>query len=136
MSRELSELAAELDRVASRVTLRKGTALFHRGDALSGVFVVRKGAVTLSVDDSNALYPPRTLGPGEMAGLPATFTGHYSLTAVVSEDSELGFIPGSKVTEIFELSPRLCMIAMRIMSEEIARIRTALKETPSLEAHD
>ncbi|HEX4310631.1 MAG TPA: Crp/Fnr family transcriptional regulator [Acidobacteriaceae bacterium] len=133
MSKDLSELAAELDRVASKVTLRKGTVLFHCGDILSGVFVVRSGAVTMSVDGPNTIYPPRTIGPGEIAGLPATLTGQYSLTAVVSEDSELGFIPGPKVSEMFEISPRLCMLAMRIMSDEIARVRTALKETPPLE---
>jgi CRP-like cAMP-binding protein len=133
MSKEFSELAAELDRVASAVSLRKGTALFHAGDPLSGVFVVRKGAVTMSVDNGNSIYPPRTLGPGEIAGLPATLTGHYSLTAQVCEDAEVGFIPGPKVTEMLECSPSLCMVAMRLMSEEIARVRTALKETPPLE---
>ena len=133
MKKELSELEAELDRHASSVTIRKGTALFHSGDVLSGVFVVRTGALTLSVDGPNTIYPRRTIGPGEIAGLPAALTGHYSLTAVVTEDSELGFIPGPKVTEMFELSPRLCMLAMRIMSDEIARVRTALKETPPME---
>ncbi len=133
MSNEFSELAAELDRTASNVTLRKGTALFHSGDTLSGVFVVRQGSVTLSVDKANSFYPPRTLGPGEIVGLPATLTGHYSLTARVAEDSELGFIPGPSVTQMLECSPSLCMIAMRLMSEEIARVRTALKETPPLE---
>ncbi|HVT96901.1 MAG TPA: Crp/Fnr family transcriptional regulator [Acidobacteriaceae bacterium] len=136
MSLEFSELAAELDRVASNVALRKGTALFHSGDPLSGVFVVRKGAVAMSVDGQNAIYPPRTLGPGEIAGLPATLTGHYSLTAKIEQDSELGFVPGPKVTEILECNPRLCMIAMRLMSDEIARVRSALKETPPLAHHD
>ncbi|MFY9745248.1 MAG: Crp/Fnr family transcriptional regulator [Acidobacteriaceae bacterium] len=133
---EITELAAELDRAASKVSLRKGTALFHRGDPLSGVFVVRQGAVTLSVEAPDSLYPPRTLGPGEIVGLPATLIGHYSLTAKVTEDSELGFIPGPKVAEILECSPRLCMAAMRAMSEEIARVRTALRETPPLEHHE
>ena len=136
MAKEMSELVSELDRVASSVALRKGTALFHCGDPLSGVFVVRKGAVTMSVDGENAVYPPRILGPGEIAGLPATLTGHYSLTAKVTEDSELGFIPGHKVTQILECSPQLCMIAMRIMSDEITRMRTALKETPPLDDRD
>jgi CRP-like cAMP-binding protein len=136
MSKEISELISELDRLASNVTLQKGTALFHCGDPLSGVFIVRKGEVTLSVDSENAIYPPRTLGPGEIAGLPATLTGHYSLTAKVTEDSELGFIPGAKVTELLECSPRLCMIAMRIMSDEITRMRNALKETPALDQRD
>jgi CRP-like cAMP-binding protein len=136
MSNQISELTSELDRLASSVSLRKGTALFHCGDPLSGVFVVRKGAVTMSMDGENAIYPPRTLGPGEIAGLPATLTGHYSLTAKVTEDSELGFIPGHKVTEILECSPRLCMVAMRVMSDEISRVRTALKDTPPLEDND
>lgn len=136
MSKEIAELAVELDRHASSVSLSKGITLFHCGDPLSGVFVVRKGAVTLSVDGPNPAYPPRTLGPGEIAGLPATLTGHYSLTAKVTEDSELGFIPGRKVTELLEFSPHLCMIAMRIMSDEITRMRTALKDTPRLEDQD
>jgi CRP-like cAMP-binding protein len=136
MSKEFSELAAELDRVASSVSLRQGTALFHAGDSLSGVFIVRKGAIAMSVDGQHAIYPPRTLGPGEIAGLPATLTGHYSLTAKVKEDSELGFVPGPKVTEMLECNPRLCMIAMRLMSEEIARVRSALRDTPPLEHHE
>jgi CRP-like cAMP-binding protein len=136
MSNDFSELAAELDRMASNVTLRKGTALFHSGDPLSGIFIVRKGTVVMSVNGHHSIYPPRTLGPGEIAGLPATLTGHYSLTAIVAEDSELGFIPGPQVTEMLECSPRLCMIAMRLMSEEIGRVRAALKETPPIEHHD
>jgi CRP-like cAMP-binding protein len=133
--KKFSELAAELDRVASSVAMRKGTALFRCGEPLSGVFVVRKGAVTMTVED-HALYPPRSLGPGEIAGLPATLTGHYSLTAYVVEDAELGFVPGPKVTEMLECSPHLCMMAMRLMSEEIARVRSALKETPPLGSPD
>lgn len=133
MPNDFSELAAELDRVASNLSVRKGTALFRTGDVLSGIFVVRSGAVSLSLDRENSFYPPRILGPGEIAGLPATLTGHYSLTATVSEDAELGFVPGPTVTQMLEASPRLCMIAMRLMSDEIARARTALKETPPLE---
>ncbi len=136
MPKEFSELTAELDQVASKVSLRKGTALFHRGDVLSGVFIVRKGAVTMSAGSDHSIYPPRTIGPGEIAGLPATLTGHYSLTAIATEDSELGFIAGPKVSHMLECSPRLCMIAMRLMSEEIARVRAALKETPPLEHRD
>ena len=136
MSTEFSVLATELDRVASNVTLRKGTALFRCGDILSGVFVVRKGSVTLSVDNEASIYPPQTVGAGAIVGLPATLTGHYSLTALVTEDAELGFVPGPAVTQMLEISPELCMIAMRLMSEEIARVRSALKETRPMEEHE
>ena len=122
MSKELAELAAELDRAASKVSLRKGAALFHCGDPLSGVFVVRKGAVTMSIDGGTA-YPPRTIGPGEVAGLPATLTGHYSLSARVTEDAELGFIPGPKACLLYTSIPSWYSSAT--VSARAARLRSA-----------
>lgn len=131
MSLDLSTLASELNRIASGVSMNKGAVLFQSGDPVSGVFIVRKGAVRLSLGIPNDLYPPRILGPGEIVGLPATLTGHYSLTAEVAADAELGFIPSQRASNLLEGSPRLCFLAMRFISQEVARVRTALKEAPS-----
>jgi CRP-like cAMP-binding protein len=133
MSLDLSDLVSELNRIASDGSMTMGTILFHSGDPVSGVFIVRRGAVRLSLGIPTDLYPPRILGPGEIVGLPATLTGHYSLTAeVASPDAELGFVPSRRVSELLECSPHLCFLAMRFISEEIARVRTALKDTPPL----
>ncbi|HEX3660912.1 MAG TPA: Crp/Fnr family transcriptional regulator [Acidobacteriaceae bacterium] len=135
MSLDLSELVSELNRIASDVSMNPDAVLFRSGDPVSGVFIVRKGAIRLSLGVPNDLYPPRILGPGEIVGLPATLTGHYSLTAEVAEfPAELGFVPSRRVSELLEYSPRLCFLAMRLISEEITRVRTALKETPPLQA--
>jgi CRP-like cAMP-binding protein len=132
MSHDFSELIAELDRMASSISMDKGAVLFHGGDPVSGVFIVREGGVLLSLGIPTDLYPPRFLGPGEIVGLPATLTGHYSLTAEVAvAGTKLGFLPSQRVSDLLECSPRLCFLAMRFISEEIARVRTALKETPS-----
>lgn len=136
MPTNFSDLAGELDRAASSVPLHKGAALFQCGDRVSGVFIVRKGEVTLSLDAPNAVFPAVVIGPGGIVGLPAALTGTYSLSAHATEDSELGFIPSNKVTEILECSPSLSLVAMRIMSEEIARIRSALRSVSRLEASD
>lgn len=133
MPLDLSDLISQLDRIASTVTRRKGAVLFRSGDPVSGVFIVRKGAIRMSLGVTSDLYLPRVLGPGEIAGLPATLTGHYSLTAeVAAADAELGFVPSERVAELLESSPRLCFLAMRFISEEIARVRNALKDLPSL----
>ncbi|HEY1810367.1 MAG TPA: Crp/Fnr family transcriptional regulator [Acidobacteriaceae bacterium] len=133
MSLDTSELASELNLIASGVSIDKGTVLFRSGDPVSGVYIVRKGTILLSLGVSSELCPPRLLGPGEIAGLPATLTGHYSLTAEVPEpNTELGFVPSDRVSELLESSPRLCFLAMRLISQEIARARTALKETPPM----
>lgn len=133
MSGEFSELSVALDRVAFPVSRPAGAILFHCGDPVSGVYLIRKGAVSMSLDAHTSIYPPKTLGPGEIAGLPATLTGTYSLSAEVAEDAELGFIPSGRVAELLEASPRLCLLAMRIISGEIARIRSALKDAPAIE---
>jgi CRP-like cAMP-binding protein len=130
MSAETIELNAELDRIASTVSMPGGTLLFRCGDPVSGVFVIHRGTVTLFVDaPSKSPWLAKTLGPGEIAGLPAALTGMYSLSARVSEDAELGFIPASQVASLLERSPHLCLIAARAMSDEIARMRSGLRDS-------
>lgn len=135
MSLDLSDLIRELDRGASTLSVEGGAVLFHSGDPVSGVFIVRKGAVRMSLGVPGDCYPPRLLGPGEIAGLPATLTGHYSLTAeVASEKAELGFVLSQAASALLEASPRLCFLAMRFIGEEIARVRTAMKDLPATHA--
>jgi CRP/FNR family cyclic AMP-dependent transcriptional regulator len=72
----------------------KGAVLFSEGQAPQGVFIVRSGAVKLTVNSTDG----RTLivrfsEPGEVLGLPATLTGKpYSLTAEVIEPTQLELI--------------------------------------------
>lgn len=71
----------------------KQTVLFRRGEPAFGMFLVLKGKVTFDfgVDGSN--LPHTTYGPGVLVGLRATLTAHkYSMTAIVTEDAEVGFI--------------------------------------------
>lgn len=120
-------LVTELNRLASPVSLPKGTILFECGSPVSAVYVVRSGLIRMYLDGASEWYPPRILGAGAIAGLPATLTGSYSLSAEIVEDAELGLIPAAEVTRLFELSPQLCFVAMRIISEEIARTRSVLR---------
>ncbi len=122
------QLRTELERLASIVSKPKGTVLFRRGDPVSGAFLIREGKVNLELDPAIPIYPPRTLRSGSIVGLPASVSGAaYSLTARVMEDSELGYIPRQEVIELLESNPHLCFEAMEMVSEEISRMRSALK---------
>ena len=128
MSGEIAELCAELTRLSSSVTMPKGAILFRCGDRVSGIFVIHRGVVRMSLDGADSVFPARKLGPGEIVGLPATLTGNYSLSAEVTEDAELGFVPAQRITDLFECSPRLCLTAMRLIGEEVARTRATLRD--------
>lgn len=128
MNSDLAQLKSELDKIASTVSLPAGSILFHCGDPVSGVFLVRSGQVRMTLDSADGIFHPRTVGAGEILGLPAALTGHYSLTAQVAEDAEFGYIPAPRVTALFECAPHLCLLATRLMSDEIARMRAALRD--------
>lgn len=122
------ELKKEFERLASAVSKSKGTVLFRRGDPVSGIFLIRKGKVSLELDPASHTWSVRTLGPGSVAGLPATVSGAaYSLTAKVMVDSELGFISRRKMLKLLGSEPRLCLQAMEMVSQEISRMRSAVK---------
>jgi CRP-like cAMP-binding protein len=129
MGTDFFELNVELDRMASKVAMPAGTVLFRCGDPVSGVFIIRSGVVSMFLDAKSQVPITRTLGPGEIAGLPAALTGTYSLSAQVVEDAEVGFIPADRVSALLERSPHLCLIAARAMSDEIARMRSGLRDT-------
>src|ERR1700739_3084825 len=123
------ELKAELERRATIVFKPKGTILFRRGEQVSGLFLIRKGRVSLALDCESAVYPPRVLGPGTMAGVPATVSGNpYSLTAMVVEDAELAFVPRAAVLACLQNNSVLCFQVMDMLSGEISDIRSAFKQ--------
>jgi CRP/FNR family cyclic AMP-dependent transcriptional regulator len=129
MTVDISVLRDELDRVATPTAIPSGTLLFRCGDPVSGIFIIRSGAVNMFLDSGAHTHLAKTLGPGEIAGLPAALTGVYSLSAQVAEDANLGFIPAAVVSALLERSPHLCLVAARAMSDEIARTRSGLRET-------
>jgi len=72
----------------------KGAVLFSEGQAPPGVFIVRSGAVKLSVNSTDGrTLIVRFAESGDVLGLPATLTGKpYSLTAEVIEPAQLQLI--------------------------------------------
>jgi CRP-like cAMP-binding protein len=68
------------------------------------------------------------LGPGNVVDLPAAINGTYSVTAKAAIDSELGMITADRVIELLAARPALCRVAMRRMSQAVARMRSSIAE--------
>lgn len=130
-----SELRTELEQLATIVVKPKGAILFNHGDNVSGVFLIRSGKVKLCLDCEKEVYPSRFLGPGAIAGLPATVSGSpYSLTATVVEDSELAFVTRNSVLSCLKDNVVLCFQVMGMLSGEICNARSVFKKS-SLRRH-
>jgi len=127
-----SDLAKILDRIALSAKVTKGHVLFRDGEPVTGVYVVRTGMVELLWGQADQLCLLKTVGPGEVIGLPAALNGTYTATARVSQDAELGMVPANRVLEMFESDKELCCVAMHLMGREIAGMREMLKQSAPL----
>lgn len=120
-------------RVSTPMFKPKGTILFRHGDAVVGLYLIRKGTVCLALESANPAFPPRILGAGSVVGLPATVAGSpYSLTAQVLDDADLAFVPRDAVVECLRRNPQLCFEVMGMLSGEISGTRFAIKNCGSL----
>lgn len=119
-----SDLCDELSNAAKSIVKRKGTLLFRAGQPGKGAFVIRNGRVRMSLGNNPHLYSSRTLGPGIVIGLPATFSGEpYSLTAEAESDCHLDFIPRAKLLNLLRSNPTVGFQIVRVLSEEIFQMR-------------
>jgi CRP/FNR family transcriptional regulator len=119
----MTDLFTELNAVAISARMPNGSVVFQNGDPGSAVYLIRWGRIALVWTDANDVIPMDLHGPGHILGLPAAFNGAYSATAKALEDSELGFVPAERVLAMLECNPSLMQAAVRLLGQEIARMR-------------
>jgi CRP-like cAMP-binding protein len=121
------ELRTHLIAVGDPLHLSCGNYLFRRGDPVTGVFLITNGAVRLGLEGDLPAFPWRNLGPGSLLGLPATLSeATYSLTAEVTDDADLIFLPRQRLLDLLRQQHHLCFQIMNILSEELNQTRAAL----------
>jgi len=76
--------------------------LFREGDQSDGVYLIRKGALRLSLEASTGkMILSRVVGHGYVVGIPATINGErYSLNCDIVEDAELAYISRRDLTHL------------------------------------
>jgi CRP-like cAMP-binding protein len=116
-----SDLYAALEPRCEKVRKPRSTVLFRRGEKAFGVFLVLRGTVSLDfgVDAPTALAS--ACGPGALVGLPASLSRtNYSMTATVTDDAELGFLPLQALVSLLRKHPELCQQLLTILSAKVA----------------
>jgi CRP-like cAMP-binding protein len=107
---------------------RAGTKIVNQGDRSTDIFILKKGAVTISVDDQimRLINTPNTV-LGEMS----FFLG-VSRTATIEavEDSELVVIPGKKLYKLVFERPDIGIELLKILSD---RLKNTTKYATRLE---
>jgi CRP/FNR family cyclic AMP-dependent transcriptional regulator len=106
----------------------EGAVLFRRGEPAFGIFLVRKGSISLRLEseEGNAILD-RTVTRDSIVGLPGTLSGgRYSLTAVTLEESEFAFVDRLALIELIKGDPSIGLELMRALGEEVLQMRATL----------
>jgi len=120
--------------MALRVTEPKGAVLFRRDEPAFGVFLVRKGSISLRLESGEGkVLWDRTVTRDSIVGLPATVAGgRYSLTAVTLEESEVAFVGRQALIQLLKDDPSIGLELMRALGEEVLQTRALLASTPAV----
>jgi len=129
------ELKKQLTLAGSKIKRAQGSYLFRRGDDVTGVFLIVKGKVSLSLDRIPTSLPTRELGPGSVLGLPAALSDSpYSLSAEVTSEAELVYLPRQDLLDLLRDHSKLCFEVMTILSDELGESRNALSRVRKVRA--
>ncbi len=121
------ELRSVLDRLGKREHFATGQFLFREDQNASGVFLLRKGRVRMSVYNLPKL--DRLFAAGALLGVPSTFTGRpYSLTAQALSEADVLHVPAEAFLDVMRERPELCREATEMLGREVTFIQRALAE--------
>jgi CRP-like cAMP-binding protein len=103
------EISKHISIVMAGCKFKAGENIFKVGDRPLGLFAVRKGIVKLeALSEDGAAHTLRLIGPGGLIGYRTFFNQiNYKHSAFAVEDSDLCFIPGKEVLELFKCHPEL-----------------------------
>jgi len=118
---------------ARGVTEPKGAVLFRRGEPAFGIFLLRKGSLSLRLESGEGkVLVDRTATPDSIIGLPSTLSGgRYSLTAVTLEESDLALVDRAALIELLKSDPSIGLELMRALGDEVLQMRAILASTPT-----
>lgn len=119
---------SQLLAMAQTMTEPKGAVLFRRDETAFGVFLVRKGRISLRLEtEKGKVLWHRIVTRDSIVGLPGTLAGgRYSLTAVTLQKSELAFVSSHALIDLVKRDPGTGMELVRALGDEVLQMRDVL----------
>ncbi len=118
-----------------RQPVERNEHLFHGGQSLKSVTVIRSGSVkAYQVSQEGDEIVSGFYLPGEIIGLDALASGAHPGSAMALEDSRTCEIPLKDFVRMLQDSPRLNSVILNLLSEEMAETRELLLIVGRLDA--
>lgn len=124
------ELVNALEKRATPFVCDEERVLFHQGDQPTGLFILRAGEVTLSMDPG---INPNTFSclttAGSLLGVPGLIGKQpYSLTAIARRGAQVSFIARDDFNLLMQAEPALMLMVLQVLAAEVRSARLALTQ--------
>ena len=120
-ARPSQELEKALRSMMTSRVFPKGTVLYRQGMAATGLYLLEKGLVRVSlstVGDQNQLV--EVAGPGALLGLSDSLTGgRYRVTVEAEEPTTAGFLERALLLSFLGSHQEFCMQVVRLLSDNL-----------------
>lgn len=101
--------------------------LFRQGAEPKGVYLVTKGAATLTSQSSGDAILRIRAGVGSLLGVPAVIGAKpYSLTAEAIEGAEISLLSCEDFVKLMQTEPALAFRVLQVLAEEVRFARESL----------
>ena len=102
---------------------RKGTAVYRRGRAVRGVFLIRKGRVKLLLGEGPSGLALHIAGPGSVVGLGETVSGApYEASVETLETCEIAFLPREEFLKYLRAHCDICLQLVQLLSADLHQL--------------
>ena len=118
-----------LEKQSSSIVCGSDRILFRQGDMPTGLYILCKGKVTLSMSTpARAELIPIQVIAGSLLGLPGLIGNEpYTLTAIARKDAELRFVSRDDFTNLMQSSPLLALKVLEVLAAEVRSARQAIR---------
>lgn len=121
------ELIRALDAHSTPVPCKSERVLFRQDEPTVGVFIVYKGAVTLSMmsQDGHSLLAAQAR-PGSLLGLPGVISNQpYAISASAGAGAKVSFVSCDDLNALMQADPALSVKILDTLAAEIHNTRKA-----------
>jgi CRP-like cAMP-binding protein len=123
-------LISGLEEQSTLVVCNRECELFHQGDDPTGLYILKSGAVTLSMASPEGQeLVSIEVAPGSLLGLPGLVGDQpYTLSAKAGAGAELAFIARDDFGSLMRSEPALAFKVLQILAAEVRSARGALRQ--------
>jgi CRP-like cAMP-binding protein len=126
-----------LEKQSTPVSCGEDRVLFRQGDSPIGIYVLKSGAVTLTMSSltGKELVSIQATA-GSILGLPGLIGDEtYSLSAMAHSGAQLGFLSRDIFIGLMCADPALALKVLRVLAAEVRSARVAMLEQCARKAH-